>query len=162
MRARILAACLLWTLGGGAAGAQKLPGTVIPEHYTIAFDVDLDRARFTGIETIRVRIPRQTTRVVLHAVEIDFQEVKIAGAGAREQIAEVTLNGEAQTATLAVARPVAPGPAEISIRFAGRLNDDLRGFYISHANNRRYESRGRPARREPQNRRHIRVAQDGE
>ena len=138
MLARILAACLLWTLGGGPAGAQRLPDTAIPEHYTMAFDVDLARARFTGSETIHVRIPRQTTRIVLHAAEIDFQQVKIASAGASEQVAEVTLNGQAQTATLAVARPVAPGQAEISLRFAGRLNDDLRGFYLSHANNRRY------------------------
>ena len=35
------------------AAAQRLPGTVIPEHYTLSFEPDLAKA-FRGRESIRV------------------------------------------------------------------------------------------------------------
>jgi len=141
MLSRLLAAGLVWSLAVGSAAAQRLPLTAVPEHYDLAFDVDLAQARFTGTETIRVRIPKQTTRVVLHATRLDLHEVRIvhrAAGPAVEQRATVTLNAGAQTASLDVPRPIPAGQADIHIRFTGELNNDLRGFYLSVANNRRY------------------------
>src|SRR6185503_19934963 len=40
--------------------------------------------------------------------------------------------------TLSVPTALAAGPANITITYTGRLNDDLRGLYLSKANNRRY------------------------
>src|SRR5437867_3727426 len=83
--------------------AQRLPGTVTPEHYDLTFVVDLAHQRFEGTETIRVRIGQPTTRIVLNAAEIDFRAVTI-GTGASAQTATVSLDPEAQTATLSVAK----------------------------------------------------------
>src|SRR4051794_17627772 len=43
-----------------------------------------------------------------------------------------------ETATLMVPQRLARGAAELHIRFAGRLNRELRGFYLSRANGRSY------------------------
>ena len=51
-RALILLAILL-TMAAPAA-AQRLPGTVVPEHYTLWFAPDLAKETFRGRETIRV------------------------------------------------------------------------------------------------------------
>src|SRR6476659_1485748 len=83
--------------------AQRLPATVTPEHYDLAFTVALAHNRFDGAETIRVQAPRPTTTVVLHAVDIVFREVTI-GDGATAQPATVTKDAAAQTATLTVPR----------------------------------------------------------
>ncbi|MQA30038.1 MAG: M1 family peptidase [Luteitalea sp.] len=117
--------------------AQRLPGSVIPEHYDLAFDVDLERARFSGTETIRVQLSEPTRRIVLHALQIRFQEVTISAGGTTVR-ARVTLHQPTQTAALVVPRDIPKGPAEIHIRYTGILNDELRGFYLSKANGRNY------------------------
>jgi len=143
MRAPDLGACLvlstLFLLSGTTpALAQRLPTTVIPEHYDLSFTVDLAHARFEGTETIRVQVGEPTTRVVLNAVDLEFHGVTIAaGAGPTEQ-ASVSLNEQEQTATLTVPRPLAKGPAEIRIDYTGVLNEKLRGFYLSKSKDRRY------------------------
>src|SRR5215203_2541804 len=88
---------------------SRLSRDVVPDHYDLAFTVDLANERFTGLETIRVRVDAPTSRVVLHALDLDLEEVTIAplsGPASARQKAEVGLNDQAQTATLTVARPI--------------------------------------------------------
>jgi len=136
MRLRALTFLALVFLSSPAS-AQRLPGGVAPDHYDLAFVVDLVHERFDGTETIRVTVAAPTTRIVLHALDIDFREVKI-GAGATAQKATVTSDAAAQTATFTVARPIAAGKTEIHVRYGGTLNSQLRGFYISKTKVRKY------------------------
>lgn len=131
----LLIAGTLGLVGAGEAHAQRLPTTVRPEHYELAFDIELSRARFTGTEAIHVQVAESTNRVLLHAVDLTFREVIIDSAGSQQR-ASVSLTG--QLALLTVPRPVAAGPAIIRITYAGVLNDHLRGLYLSQANDRRY------------------------
>src|SRR5712691_1051451 len=130
----VLTAALLIAL---PASAQRLPANVTPDHYDLAFVVDLGRERFEGTETIRVQVAEPTPRVVVHALDIQFRQVTI-GDGASAQTATVTLDEKNQTATLTVPTPLAKGPAELHIRYAGTLNEQLRGFYISKTKLRKY------------------------
>ena len=125
--------CLVAT----AAWAQRLPGGVVPIHYDLTISPDLAAATFGGEETIRVRLSRPSATIVLHAAEITFRSVRVS-AGGKTQTAKVTLDEARQTATLAVPAPVPAGEAEIAISYDGILNGDLRGLYLSKANNRRY------------------------
>ena len=43
------------------AAAQRLPDTVVPDHYTLWFAPDLDKATFRGRETIRVQVKAPDT-----------------------------------------------------------------------------------------------------
>ena len=127
---------ILVTLVTQHAWAQRLPDTVIPVHYDITVAPDLAGAKFTGDETIRVRIANPTSTIVLNAAEITFDEVTVR-TGGRLAKATVALDAGKEQATFTLASPV-QGDAEIHIRYAGILNDDLRGLYLSKANNRRY------------------------
>jgi aminopeptidase N len=118
--------------------AERLPATVTPAHYDLAFTVDLARARFEGTETIRVQVNEPTPRVVLNAIDLAFRDVTIAAGGGRAQRATVSLDEQGQTATLTVPQPLAKGPAEIRIQYSGILNDKLRGFYLSKSKEGRY------------------------
>ncbi len=130
----VLAGLLLNAL---PASAQRLPTTVTPDHYDLAFVVDLSRERFEGTETIKAQVAETTARIVLNAVELQFHEVTI-GSGANAQKADVALDEPNQTATLTVARPLPKGPTEIHVRFTGVLNHQLRGFYLSTGQGRKY------------------------
>ena len=59
-------------------------------------------------------------------------------AGGSSQQATVTLDPNHETATLTVPQPLPAGAATIAIRYTGRLNDELRGFYLSRGTNRNY------------------------
>ena len=119
------------------AAAQRLPGTVVPEHYTLAFEPDLAKETFKGHESIRVTLTEPGTSITLHAAEIMFGEVTITSGG-RTQVAKVTTDPKSETATFTVPERLGEGQATIQISYSGVLNDQLRGFYISKANGRKY------------------------
>ena len=67
-----------------AAFAERLPGNVVPDHYDLSFTIDLARERFSGQETIRVRVVQATSRIVLHALDLQLQDVTIGAAGSTQ------------------------------------------------------------------------------
>ena len=125
------------TLAAQPVSAQRLPDTVTPIHYDIRVAPDLAAAKFSGEETIRVRIAKPTSTIVLNAAEISFEEVTVR-AGTRTEKAAVTLDAGKEQATFTLPSTPVQGDAEIRIRYTGILNEQLRGLYLSKANNRRY------------------------
>ena len=108
---------------------QRLPQTASPESYKLSFAPDFAKNNFDGEETIQIRVLKATSEIVLHAVDIDFQDVSISSAGAIQK-AKVSLDQASQFAKLSVDKTIQPGPATIQIRYRGILNNELRGFYI--------------------------------
>jgi aminopeptidase N len=134
---KTLLTVLFVVAGALSASAQRLPANVVPTHYDITVEPDLAAATFAGRETITVRLEAPATSIVLNAAEITFQTVQIA-AGGQTQTAAVTLDPAKDQATFAVPATIPAGEARIQIAYQGILNDDLRGLYLSKANNRRY------------------------
>lgn len=119
------------------AAAQRLPVNVIPDHYDLSVTPNLENATFTGSERIEVRLKAAAKSVTLNAAEIEFDTVTVS-AGGRTARARVTLAPARDQATFTLPRIIPAGPAEIEINYRGILNDQLRGLYLSKANNRRY------------------------
>jgi aminopeptidase N len=130
-------ALLFAALFPAAAFAERLPGNVVPEHYDLSFTIDLARERFSGQEAIRVRVVQATSRIVLHALDLQLQDVTIGAAGSTQH-ATISIDRNAETVTLAVPQRIAPGPADIRLRFAGTLNTRLSGLYLSKTSKRKY------------------------
>src|SRR5580692_4347998 len=107
---RISVPLLLATLVTAPASAQRLPATVVPDHYDLTFKVDLPNERFIGLETIQVRVDRPTSRVVLNALDLRFDDVTIDAAATSQQAA-VSIDQHDETATLTLAQPLLPGTA---------------------------------------------------
>jgi len=74
----LFAASVVWC-GCGAAGAQRLPGGVRPEHYSLTITPDLAKARFAGSETIDMALEKPANAIVLNAAEIEFGAVRAWG-----------------------------------------------------------------------------------
>jgi aminopeptidase N len=119
------------------AFAQRLPDNVIPSHYDLAVTPNLQAATFTGTERISVTLKKPSSVIVLNAAEIQFDKVTIK-SGTSIQPARVSLDSAKEQAMFTVDRAVPAGAADISIDYRGILNDQLRGLYLSQANNRRY------------------------
>ena len=136
MRRAFVFAALLWA-SASPAFAQRLTDAVIPEHYTLWFAPDLTNATFRGRATINAVVTERSNTITLHAAELELGEVKITSGG-RTQVARVTTNPQAETATFTVPQQLAEGPVTIEVTYTGILNDKLRGFYLSEANGRKY------------------------
>ncbi len=119
------------------AVAQRLPVGVVPGHYDLTVAPDLAAATFTGIEKISVSVEQPTSTIVLNAAEIEFDRVTVSAAG-QTQVASVKPGPEPEQVSFTVPRALSRGPATIDIAYRGILNDQLRGLYLSKANNRRY------------------------
>jgi aminopeptidase N len=120
-----------------ATTSWRLPQLAMPDHYALTVVPDLATATFTGDEVIDVRVLESTAKVVMNSAEIAIQSAVIEADG-KNQTPQVTFDENGQTVTLTVPQPLAVGPARVLITYTGILNDQLRGFYLSKANNRRY------------------------
>jgi len=129
-----LAVCSVLTIH---APAQRLARAVLPEHYDIHLAPDFATDTFSGRVSIAVRLSEPVRAIRLHAAELAFQDVHVT-AGGVTQTAVVALAPGDETATLTVEKPIPAGTATIVMGYTGVLNDQLRGFYLSRANNREY------------------------
>ncbi|MGD0860112.1 MAG: M1 family metallopeptidase [Terracidiphilus sp.] len=120
-----------------SATAQRLPSTVLPEHYTLTLTPDLKAATFSGVESIDVTIAEPAGAITLNAAEIAFQSVSVTANG-KQQTASVTLNNSKEQATFTFPEKLAAGKATLSIAYTGILNNQLRGFYLSKTARRNY------------------------
>jgi aminopeptidase N/puromycin-sensitive aminopeptidase len=134
-------------IGGVAAGrveAQRLPGGIRPEHYSLVITPDLKAATFAGSETIDVVLDAPTTAITLNAAEIEFSVVRGASIKSNAeaptiwQTATVTLDSAKEQATFNFSQPLSAGRATLKIEYRGILNDKLRGFYLSKTKARSY------------------------
>ncbi len=119
------------------AQAQRLPGTVRPENYTLTLTPDLKSATFAAVESIDVTVEKPVGSITLNAAEISFQTVTVTAAG-KQQTATVSLDNQKQQATFTFPEQVAPGKATLAIAYTGILNGELRGFYLSKTARRNY------------------------
>ncbi|MEQ1896514.1 MAG: M1 family metallopeptidase [Vicinamibacterales bacterium] len=117
--------------------AQRLPPSVSPRHYALWFAPDFATDTFRGTAHIEVTTTRRTTSLTLHAAELTFDAASVTARG-RTQTARVSFDVKAETATLTFPEAIPSGQAVIDIRFTGILNNQLRGFYLSTANGRKY------------------------
>jgi hypothetical protein len=53
-----------------AANAQRLPNTVVPEHYALTLTPDLKAATFAGVESIDVTVKEPVSSITLNSAEI--------------------------------------------------------------------------------------------
>ncbi len=113
-----------------APDPHRLPRTVLPRRYDLRLRPDLDAATFTGTVAVEVEVAEATAEVVLNAIELTVDEAWVERDGTRTD-ASVTLDEGSERATLALPQALTPGRATVHLRFAGILNDKLRGFYRS-------------------------------
>jgi aminopeptidase N len=110
---------------------------VTPSHYDLTVEPNLANATFTGVEKIAVRVAKPLTAIVMNAAEITFDKVSIT-AGGKTQEAKVSEDAGKEQVTFTVPAAIPAGAATIDVSYRGILNDQLRGLYLSKANNRRY------------------------
>src|SRR5512132_3510419 len=105
--------CVIAVLGLSVFGqAQRLPETAIPSSYKLTFSPNFTNDTFGGDEVIEVKVTNPTSKIVLNAAEIKFNDVTIDVAG-KSQKATVTIDEKTEMATLTVPNQIPAGAATI-------------------------------------------------
>ena len=103
----------------------RLPSHVRPTRYDVLLRPTLDDASFSGEVSIKLDVSEPTTSIVLNAVELWIDEVRVEGINATWSLDEST-----ERMTVELDEAVAESTT-LFVRFRGTLNDKLRGFYRS-------------------------------
>ncbi len=109
----------------------RLPRSVIPVHYDLHLEPDLDTFTFEGSVSIRVNITETVGEIVLNAAEIDMRSVMLRDEDSEIPITEIVYNDEFERATLTLTDPAKPGTYSLDIVYSGLINDRLKGLYRS-------------------------------
>ena len=109
----------------------RLPRSARPHRYELELRPDLSAARFEGSVSIDLEVTEPTARLVLNAIELEFQRVQLDGPDGSGLTPSVSFDEDNQMATLEFDRSLSAGLHRLSIDYTGTLNDQLRGFYRS-------------------------------
>jgi aminopeptidase N len=115
-----------------AAAAQvpsQLPRNVRPLHYTISAAPDAANLRFTGEVRIDIEVLEPTDAITLNAAELEFESAHLLLPGARAEATRITVDNEAQTATMRFQTRIDPGRYRLDIRYSGKINTQAAGLF---------------------------------
>ena len=109
----------------------RLPRTVEPETYRIEIEPNVASASFSGTVAIDVTILEPVEEIVLNAAELAVSDVEVGLADGSIVPCTVRFADDLEQVVFRAASTLPAGPATVSCRFTGALNDKLRGFYRS-------------------------------
>jgi aminopeptidase N len=108
----------------------QLPRTAIPHHYAITVTPHASRLTFDGTVGIDLEVIKPTRKLVLNAADLKLASATLRAASGRTAVpARISLDSEAQTATLAFPRSLAPGPYHLDVRYSGAIHTQANGLF---------------------------------
>lgn len=119
------------------ANAQRLPNTIIPSHYKLFLDPSIAGQKFSGEETIGIRLVQPASEITLNSLDLDITMAEVSFSNHTQQ-AKVTYDKPQETVKFSFANPLSPGNAELHLKYSGKLTEGLRGFYLSRSPRRLY------------------------
>src|SRR5689334_17638169 len=117
--------------------AQRLPNTVVPSHYKLSLDPNIEQRKFSGEEAIEVRLKSSTKEIVLNTLDLDACQAAIKNGG-KSQEAAVVYDRPDQMEKLQLPTEIPASSAQSQLKFPGKLTGGLRGLYLSKSSRRSY------------------------
>jgi len=107
----------------------RLPEHAHPVNYDLFFDIDLERFRFSGKETIEVKIDAPTKKIVLHSSGLKIKSGAVLYKGKIIK-AKTSENKNLEQLILSIGERIAV-KAKLFLEFEGELTDNMIGLYRS-------------------------------
>jgi aminopeptidase N len=113
-----------------AATPGKLPKAVVPIHYSLDLQPDLDKLTIAGAEVVDIDVTEPTDRLVLNAVNLTIDTATIEGEIGRAS--RIVPDTAAETVTITFPRAIAIGPHKLRIGFSAHINRFGRGLFVAN------------------------------
>ncbi|MDP2339909.1 MAG: M1 family aminopeptidase [Deltaproteobacteria bacterium] len=107
----------------------RLPSDVKPTRQSVALSIDPKSERYSGVVVIDVELAAPRQVLWLHARGLEVSSAEISSGGAKQSAAFKIVDDVDGVASLTVAKPVAKGPATLTLSFSAKFHDDLDAIY---------------------------------
>ena len=104
-----------------ALSAQPTLNDVIPKRHIVELTIDPNRDTFSGIVRIEIELTKPTSVLLVNAKDLEPLSSSVSWKGRAIPAPASTIGGE--FLSLELASPIGPGPATISIRYQGNLEE---------------------------------------
>ena len=118
----------------------KLPKEVVPTEYAIRIIPNLDAFTFSGSETVKLNVRSSVHQLLLNGLELKIEAASVDGK--ELPLSAVKTDNERELVTLALASELAAGDHVLTLRFAGKINQQGQGLFYM-----RYQEQGSGARK---------------
>ena len=143
VRALLLSTALAWAATAAPVAAQaphadtvdpsvptQLPRTAVPHHYALTVTPHAATLTFDGSVAIDLEVIKPTTELVLNAADLALSSATLKSAsGGAPLAARVSIDADAQTATLTFPAAIAPGAYRLDIAYSGKINTQANGLF---------------------------------
>ena len=106
----------------------QLPKTVVPRHYTLRIQPDLELRTTTGTTTIELEVLQPVTELVLNANELEIDSAALTDDPAAPRPLTPRLDPAKQTLSLPVT--LTPGRHTITLTYRGKIGTQAEGFFV--------------------------------
>jgi puromycin-sensitive aminopeptidase len=124
---------------GGQVGGRvqrysdRLPSSVVPDHYRLFFNPDLKNGTFTGEETLFLTATAPVGEIILHSLDLHIDKARIfkMGFSGPEHVLIPRIVNQPANERVQFAMPgnLAPGRYMLTLHFEGAMDKPLHGFY---------------------------------
>jgi aminopeptidase N len=115
----------------------KLPKTVVPRHYVIHLEPDLEQMSTEGAEGVEIEVLKPSRQIVLNAVETEIWNASLAHGSAREEL-KPQFDAANQLVKFTTSMPLQPGSYTLSFSFRSKISNSSRGLFAQS-----YDLRGK-------------------
>lgn len=121
------------------SAAFRLPESNVPVSYELSFEPDLNRFKFTGEESVLLKISKPVRELVMNSLELRISGAEILSLGSEAESAptggkgwkslQIRYEPAFQKVYFSTGKQLTPGCYRLRCHFEGTLNNQLRGFY---------------------------------
>ncbi len=110
----------------------KLPKDIVPRHYSLYLQPDLEKLVTTGKVEIEIEALKPAQQIVLNALDLEISTASITVENKKISL-QPKPNAEQQTVTFALPESLSPGKYALNIEFTGHLREQAQGlFYVRY------------------------------
>ncbi len=109
----------------------RLEKSILPTRYEINLQPNLNEEHFSGSEKIFLDIKEKTSSIKINSVGLKIEKAKITDGKAWSDSSSILDDKEHETLTLIFDNEFPKGEYILKIDFKGKLDNSLRGFYMS-------------------------------
>jgi len=106
-----------------------LPKQVVPRHYTISIQPDMEAKTFKGLESVDIEVRRASRNITLNARDLKLFNARLTGK--TSHAATVQLNDLKETATLTFPQAIPTGRHKLELEFEGKIGTQGQGLYYA-------------------------------
>jgi len=118
----------------------KLPKEIVPTEYSVRIAPNIDKLVFTGSETVKLNVRNPVHQLVLNALELKIEAASIDGK--ELPASAIKIDNKNELLTLALLSELGIGEHTLTLRFAGKINQQGQGLFYMH-----YQEQGTGARK---------------